>query len=202
MTLIAFPLHLTNGFVYRLIQAIERRVQAGFIVDTVRHGDDLEAGNTEQTFAGMIRIARQVFTNERFNLIRFPKQARVFIRPGEQNNSLAERTAQVKSVGVRQVLNHIHDLLAHCFSVLTPYAEFMLLTVSGDDRQRFTKPTFNIGDVTQQDCFRLFTQNRPLLNVKAVGIKVDRVPGDFETVNRIGHEDSPFTNIIARRSNE
>ena len=202
MILIAFPLHLTNGFIYHLIQAGKRRIQARFIVDTVRRGDDLEAGNAKQTFSGMIGIARQMFTNKRFNLIRLPKQARVFIRSGEQNDSLAERTAQVKSVGVGQALNDFHDLLTHCFSVFTPNTEFMFLPVSGDDRQRFTKSTFNVGDVAQQDCFRLFAKNRPLFNVKAVGVKADGVPGNFVAVNWIRHEDSPFTDIIARSEHD
>jgi len=39
MILIAFPLHLTNGFIYYLIQTGKRRIQARFIVDTVRRGE-------------------------------------------------------------------------------------------------------------------------------------------------------------------
>jgi len=39
MILIAFPLHLTNGFIYHLIQTGKRRIQARFIVDTVRRGE-------------------------------------------------------------------------------------------------------------------------------------------------------------------
>ena len=201
MILIAFPLHLTNGFIYYLIQTGKRRIQARFIVDTVRRGDDLEAGNAEQAFAGMIRIARQMFTNERFNLVRFPKQARVFIRSGEQNDPLAERTAQVKNVGMRQTLNDFHDLFSHCFSRRAANTELVLLPVSGDDGQRFTKSTFNIGDVAEQDCFNLLTENRRLFNIKPVGVQVNGIPGHFETVNRISHESSPFMDIITRRAN-
>ena len=198
MTLFIFPMRVTNGFADGLIEAIQRRVQPSLIVDTVRRGEHFEAGNSEQSFTGAVGIASQMNANKRIDLQPVRKLARVLTRSGKQNDVLAEGTAKVQNVRMGQSLNRLHNLLSHFLRFLAADAKPVFFAVSGADGQRFTKSTFYIGHVAQQDSFRLFAKNRRLFNVKAVGVKMNRIPGDFVTTNRIRHFYSPFVNIIAR----
>ena len=101
MTLnVLFPQRFADGFVNNLIQVFERCFKAGWIVNTIRRGEHVEPGNTEQVFTRVVWIAGQMLFDERFDLSPIRKLARGFTRSCQQNAIVAERTAQEQNVGM------------------------------------------------------------------------------------------------------
>lgn len=101
MTLnVLIPQRFTDGLIDRLIQIVERRFEAGLIVNAVRGGEYLKAWNTEKVFTLVVGIASKMLFDKRFNLTPVRKLAREFTRSCQQNELLAERATQKQNVGM------------------------------------------------------------------------------------------------------
>ena len=101
MTLnVLIPQRFADGLIDFVIQFGERRFKAGGIVNTVRRGEHVEPGNTEQVFTRVVGITGEMLFDERFDLSPIRKLARGFTRSCQQHAVVAEHTAQKQDVGM------------------------------------------------------------------------------------------------------
>lgn len=95
-----FSKNIADRFADSLVEIAKRCVKASLIIDTIRSGENLKAGNSEQVLPCVVGIADQMLFDECLDFTPVRKLARELTRSGQQNELLAERTAQKQDVGM------------------------------------------------------------------------------------------------------